>query len=332
MTKPSQFSSLVQCFFTEHLCEHKQVSTRTITVYRDTFRLLFSFMQERTGRPPSALDITNLDAPDVLAFLDHLESIRQNVPRTRNVRLSAIRSFFRFVSVREVDHLAIVNRVLAIPNKRTDRPLITFLTRAEIEAILESPDRKTWLGSRDHALLLSMYNTGARASELSNLKRGEVSFGSPTMIQLHGKGRKDRSVPLWPQTSRVLQQWFRVLGADDNALAFPSTRSTALSADALDRLLQGAIKKALPKCPDLAQKRVTPHVIRHTTALHLLQSGVDIAVIALWLGHESIETTHGYVEADLDMKQRALDKLTPVSGKVSRFKAGDSLLRFLSGL
>jgi len=332
MTKPSHFSSLVQCFFTEHLCGHKQVSPRTMTAYRDTFRLLLAFMQERTGHTPSDLNITDLDAPDVLAFLDHLESNRQNLPRTRNIRLSAIRSFFRFISVRDVDHLAIVNRVLAIPNKRTDRPLITFLTRSEIEAILESTDRKTWLGSRDHALLLTMYNTGARASELSNLKCGQVSFASPTMIQLHGKGRKDRSVPLWPQTSRVLQQWFRILEADDNALAFPSTRSTPLSADALDQLLQRAVKKALPKCPDLAHKRITPHVIRHTTALHLLQSGVDIAVIALWLGHESIETTHGYVEADLEMKQRALDRMTPVSGKVSRFKPGDSLLRFLSGL
>lgn len=166
-----------------------------------------------TGRPPSDLEITDLDAPAVLAFLEHLESVRANTPRSRNARLTAIRSFFRFASVRDVDHLAIINRVLAIPTKRTDRPLITFLTRSEIDVILASTDLETWLGSRDHALLLTMYNTGARASELANLKCGQVSFGSPTMIQLHGKGRKDRSVPLWPQTSRVLQQWFRVLQA-----------------------------------------------------------------------------------------------------------------------
>jgi integrase/recombinase XerD len=332
MNPRSHFSSLVQCFFTQHLCEHKQVSPRTITAYRDTFRLLFAFMRERTGSPPSSLEITDLDAPAVLAFLDHLESSRENAPRSRNARLAAIRSFFRFVSARDVDHLAVVNRVLAIPNKRTNRPLITFLTRSEISAILNSLNRETWLGSRDHALLLTMYNTGARASELIHLKCGQVSFSSPTMIQLHGKGRKDRSVPLWPQTSRVLQQWFRVLNADENALAFPSVRLTALSADALDHLLKRAVNKALPKCPDLPKKHVTPHVIRHTTAMHLLQSGVDIAVIALWLGHESIETTHGYVEADLELKQRALDRLTPVSGKVSRFKAGDSLLEFLAGL
>lgn len=332
MTAQSHFSSLVQCFFTQHLCMHKQVSPRTMTAYRDTFRLLFAFMQGRTARPPSNLEITDLDAPAVLAFLDYLESARGNAPRSRNARLAAIRSFFRFASARDVDHLAIINRVLAIPNKRTDRPLITFLTRAEIGAILNTLDRETWLGSRDHALLLTMYNTGARASELTHLKCGQVSFSSPTMIQLHGKGRKDRSVPLWPQTSHVLQQWFRVLHADENVLAFPSLHLTPLSADALDHLLKRAVNRALPKCPDLAQKRVTPHVIRHTTAMHLLQSGVDIAVIALWLGHESIETTHGYVEADLELKQRALDKLTPVSGKVSRFKAGDSLLQFLAGL
>jgi site-specific recombinase XerD len=332
MRTASHFSSLVQCFFTQHLCEHKQVSPRTITAYRDAFRLLFAFMQDRTGRPPSDLEITDLDAPDVLAFLEYLESVRANTPRSRNARLTAIRSFFRFASVRDVDHLAIINRVLAIPTKRTDRPLITFLTRSEIDVILASTDLETWLGSRDHALLLTMYNTGARASELTNLKCGQVSFGSPTMIQLHGKGRKDRSVPLWPQTSRVLQQWFRVLQADENAFAFPSIRLSVLSADALDRVVQRAVAKAIPKCPDLAQKRVTPHVIRHTTALHLLQSGVDIAVIALWLGHESIETTHGYVEADLELKQRALDKLTPAAGKVTRFKAGDSMLRFLAAL
>lgn len=332
MTAQSHFSSLVQCFFTQHLCEHKQVSPRTMTAYRDAFRLLFAFVQERIGRPPSSFELADLDAPTVLAFLDHLESARENSPRSRNARLAALRSFFRFASVRDPDHLAIINRVLAIPNKRTNRPLITFLTRPEITAILNGLDRETWLGSRDHALLLTMYNTGARASELTRLKCGQVSFSSPTMIQLHGKGRKDRSVPLWPQTSRVLQQWFRVLEANENTFAFPTQRLTALSADGLDRLLKRAVTKAIPKCPDLVHKHVTPHVIRHTTAMHLLQSGVDIAVIALWLGHESIETTHGYIEADLELKQRALEKLTPASGKVSRFKPGDSLLQFLGSL
>ena len=332
MSGPDAFSSLVQRYFTQHLSQHKQVSPRTLTAYRDTFRLLFNFLQTRTGKVPSSLELSNLDAPVILAFLDHLESERGNEPRSRNVRLSAIRSFFKFVSVREPERLDLVNRVLAIPNKRTDRPMITFLSRSEMDAILAAPDRRTWLGSRDHAFLLTMYNSGARCSELMQLKCGQVSLGSPTLIHLHGKGRKDRAVPLWPQTTQVLRKWFQILSADENAVAFPSVRKAALTADGVDYLLQRAVAKAVQTCPELVNKHVTPHVLRHTTAMHLLQSGVDIAVIALWLGHESIETTHGYVEADLELKQRALDKLTPASGKVSRFKAADSLLRFLAGL
>jgi site-specific recombinase XerD len=332
VTDSAQFSTLVQSFFAQHLCEHKHVSPRTVTVYRDTFRLLFAFMQERTGRPPSELTMTDLDAPVILAFLDHLETARHNHVRSRNLRLSAIRSFFRYASLRDVEHLAVANRVLAIPTKRTAHPLLTFLTRPEMDAILAATDQRTWLGGRDHALLLTMYNTGARASEVTALTCGQVSFGTTTLVQLHGKGRKERTVPLWPQTAKVLIRWFQILNTDDKGFAFPTVRRTRLSADALNHLLQQAVRKAITACPDLARKRVTPHVVRHTTALHLLQAGVDIAVIALWLGHESIETTHGYVEADLEMKQRALEKLTPATGTVSRFKAGDSLLQFLSKL
>jgi site-specific recombinase XerD len=332
VTQSAQFSSLVQSFFAQHLCEHKQVSPRTVTVYRDTFRLLFAFMKERTGRAPSELAIADLDAPAILAFLDHLETARSNHARSRNLRLSAIRSFFRYASLRDVEHLAIGNRVLAIPTKRTAHPLLTFLSRPEMDAILAATDQSTWLGGRNHALLLTMYNTGARASELTALTCGQFSFGTTTLVQLHGKGRKERTVPLWPQTAKVLTRWFQILNTDDRGFAFPSVHRTRLSADALNHLLQQAVRRATDVCPDLARKRVTPHVVRHTTALHLLQAGVDIAVIALWLGHESIETTHGYVEADLEMKQRALEKLTPAMGTISRFKASDSLLQFLSKL
>lgn len=332
MTQSAQFSSLVQSFFAQHLCEHKRVSPRTVTVYRDTFRLLFAFMQDRTGRTPSDLAIADLDAPAILAFLEHLETARNNHARSRNLRLSAIRSFFRFASLHDVEYLAVVNRVLAIPTKRTAHPLLTFLSRPEMDAILASMDQSTWLGGRDHALLLTMYNTGARASELTALTCGQVSFGTTTLVQLHGKGRKERTVPLWPQTAKVLTRWFQILNTGDKGFAFPTIRGTRLSADALHRLLQQAVVRASSVCPDLVRKRISPHVIRHTTAMHLLQAGVDIAVIALWLGHESIETTHGYVEADLEMKQRALEKLTPATGTVSRFKAGDSLLQFLSKL
>jgi integrase/recombinase XerD len=332
VSQSTQFSSLMQSFFAQHLCEHKEVSPRTVTVYRDTFRLLFAFMQTRTGRTPSDLGLADLDAPVILEFLEHLETARHNHARSRNLRLSAIRSFFRYASLRDVEHLAVANGVLAIPTKRTSRPLLTFLSRPEIDAILASMDQKTWLGGRDHALLLTMYNTGARASELTALTCGQVVFGSTTLVHLHGKGRKDRTVPLWPQTAKVLTRWFQILNTDEKGLAFPTIHGTRLSADALNRLLQKAVGRASTACADLASKRVTPHVIRHTTALHLLQAGVDIAVIALWLGHESIETTHGYVEADIEMKQRALEKLTPATATVSRFKAGDSLLQFLSKL
>lgn len=332
MREAKSFSSLVQTFFAQHLCEHKQVSPRTVTVYRDTFRLLFAFLQQQTGRTPSELAIVDLDAPVILAFLNHLETARHNHVRSRNLRLSAIRSFFRFASLRDVEHLAVASRVLAIPTKRTGHPLLTFLSRPEMDAILASTDQTTWLGSRDHALLLTMYNTGARASEITAMTCGQVSFGATTLIQLHGKGRKERTVPIWPQTAKVLNRWFQILNGKDSNLAFPTVHGSRLSADALHHLLQRAVGRASGTCPDLPRKRVTPHVIRHTTAMHLLQAGVDIAVIALWLGHESTETTHGYIEADLEMKQRALQKLTPASGTVSRFKPGDALLQFLSKL
>ncbi len=330
-TSPS-LSSLIQYFFTQHLCEHRRSSARTIVAYRDTFRLLFSFLQSQTGHAPTALTLVDLDAPAILAFLDHLETGRHNQIRSRNARLAAIRSFFRVVAVRDPANLGIVNRVLSIPTKRTDHPLITYLTRVEMDAVLAAPDPSGWLGRRDHALLLTMYNSGARASEILNLRCGQVTFGSNTHVQLHGKGRKERIVPLWPQTARVLQRWFHELEATNESLAFPTVRRTALSADGLNHMLQQAVQRAGADCPSLLTKRVTPHVIRHATAMHLLQSGVDIATIALWLGHESIETTHEYVEADLASKQKALEKLAPAQGQLHRFQPADELLRFLAGL
>jgi integrase/recombinase XerD len=330
-TSPT-LSSLVQYFFTQHLCEHRRSSARTIVAYRDTFRLLLNFLQARTGRAPTALTLADLDAPAILAFLDHIETERHNQIRSRNARLGAIRSFFRIVAVRDPANLGLVNRVLAIPTKRTDHRLVTYLTRVEMDAVLAAPDPATWLGRRDHSLLLTMYNSGARASEIINLRCTQVTFSSNTYVQLHGKGRKERTVPLWPQTARVLQRWFHELEATADSLAFPTIRRTVLSADGLNHLLQHAVQRAATDCPSLLTKRVTPHVIRHATAMHLLQSGVDIATIALWLGHESIETTHGYVEADLASKQRALEKLAPAQGQLQRYQPEDELLRFLAGL
>ena len=226
----------------------------------------------------------------------------------------------------------LVTRILAIPVKRQDKKLIGYLTREEIEAILTAPERSTWVGRRDHALLLTMYNSGARVSEMTALRCAQVAVGVSTFVHLHGKGRKDRTIPLWPHTSRVLQDWFRERGAEQGHMAFPNARGQPLSRHGVNYLLHQAVTKAMTSCPSLQNKNVTPHVIRHTTAMHLLQAGIDIATIALWLGHESIETTHIYLAADLEAKERALQKLAPVEDQGRRFMAADPLLTFLASL
>jgi site-specific recombinase XerD len=322
---------LLQAFFAEHLLTHKEASPQTVSAYRDGFRLLLVFLRETTGTEPAALRLTDLDAPQILAFLDHLETRRRNGARSRNARLAALRSFFRFVTMREPGSLAVASRVLAIPVKRCTRPLVGYLTRPEVEALLDSPDRVTWGGRRDHALLLTLYNTGARVSEVARLQRAQVHLGSSACIHLQGKGRKQRSVPLWPKTAQVLRAWFRQLG-DGQRLAFPNARGQPLTRDGVAYVLERAVPAAREHCPSLLRKRVSPHVLRHTTAMHLLQAGVDLSVIALWLGHETIETTHGYLEADLATKERALAKLVPTSTTVPRFRPDDALLGFLASL
>jgi integrase/recombinase XerD len=322
----------VQAFFTEHLCHQKRVSPQTIASCRDTFRLLFTFIKETAGIEPSTLRVTDLDAPLVLRFLDYLEHHRGNAVRSRNIRLSALRTFFRFVILREPESIAIATRVLAIPLKREDKKLVSYLTREEMEVLLAAPDRAHWVGRRDHALLLTMYNSGARVSEVTTLRREQISFGPTTLLHLHGKGRKDRTVPVWPQTSQVLQGWLRELGDFGTPMVFPNARGKPLSRYGVNYVLQQALDKARVTCPSLGVKTVSPHVIRHSTAMHLLQSGVDITVIALWLGHESIETTHVYLEADLATKERALQKLTPGDVPLARFTADDPLLAFLASL
>jgi integrase/recombinase XerD len=323
---------LLQTFFMEHLCNHKRVSPRTIKSYRDTFRLLFQYLQETTGKQPSALSIVDLDAPVILSFLENLEQQRHNRPQSRNVRLTAIRSFFRLVALRDPQSVGIVTRILAIPLKRTDKRLVGYLTRQEIDSVLAANDLSEWSGRRDHALLLTLYNTGARVSEITSLERQQFSFGMKSFVRFKGKGRKERSVPLWPTTSKALQAWFRELGNSCGTVAFPSARGSALTRDGVNYILQQAIERAAGCCPSLKNKRVSPHLLRHTCALHLLQSGVDISVIALWLGHESIQTTHGYIEADLILKEQALQKVAPAGQAVTRFKADDALLTFLASL
>ena len=322
----------LHAFFTTYLGQHKRASPQTVASCRDTFRLLLLFIKDTKQIEPSALGLTELDVPTILAFLTHLEQHRGNTVRSRNIRLSAIRSFFRFVALRDPERVDLVMRILVIPVKRQDKKLIGYLTREEIEAILTAPDRSTWVGRRDHALLLTMYNSGARVSEMTALRCAQVAVGVSTFVHLHGKGRKDRTIPLWPQTSRILQDWFRERGADQGHMAFPNARGQPLSRHGVNYLLHQAVTKAMTGCPSLQNKNVTPHVIRHTTAMHLLQAGIDIATIALWLGHESIETTHIYLAADLEAKERALQKLAPVEDQGGRFMAADPLLTFLASL
>jgi integrase/recombinase XerD len=326
MNKPSRpllVGPLLQSFFSEHLCNHRDASIQTIASYRDTFRLLLSYVQQTTGIEPSALRITDLEVTVILAFLAHLEEQRHNSVRSRNIRLAAIRSFFRLVALRDPDSVGLATQVLAIPIKRCDKPLVGYLTQPEMEAILAVPDLSLWIGQRDHALLLTMYNSGGRVSEIIGLSWQQVRFGTTTYLDLNGKGRKERSVPLWPKTAKVLHQWRKRQPGSSTSTIFPSLRGNVLTRDSVNHLLREIVQLAIPACRSLATKRVTPHLIRHGTAMHLLQSGVDITVIALWLGHEDFQTTHVYLQADLAMKEKALNKLAPPETKVARFKPRD---------
>jgi integrase/recombinase XerD len=330
--KEASIGPLIQSFFTQHLQQNRRVSPQTVASYRDTLKLLLQFVKEQSGKEPSALCVTDLDAPVILSFLDHLEAQRRNCIGSRNVRLAAIRTFFRWVALRDPENVGLATRVMAIPQKRADKKLVQALSRPEMEAILAAPDLTNWQGRRDHAILLTLYNSGARVSEVISMQRSQVNFGVTTFLQLHGKGRKERTVPLWTKTSRVLQGWFRELEGASHHIAFPSVRGKPLSRDGVEYILHRAVTKAIETCASLRGRKISPHTLRHTTAMHLLQSGVDITVIALWLGHESIETTHIYLEADLQTKERALSKLAPAGSEAPRFKAKDDVLAFLATL
>ena len=322
----------LQAFFSQYLRVQKRASPETVASYRDTFQLLLQFVRSTRRIEPSSLHLKDLDAPLVLSFLEHLEMQRNNSVRSRNLRLSAIRSFFRLVTLRDPASISIAQRVLAIPIKREDKKLIGYLTRPETEALLAAPDRSQWFGRRDYALLLTMYNSGARVSEMIALNRDQVCLGTAAYLHLHGKGRKERSVPLWLKTARTLKAWFGERTQPASSPAFPNGRGTMLSRDGVDYILQKTVRLASAHCCSLRTKRVSCHVIRHSTAMHLLQAGVDIAVIALWLGHASLETTHMYLEADLAIKERALQKVTPLGGRFYRFRTDDKLLAFLNSL
>jgi len=325
-------AGLLEAFFTERLQQQRNASPNTIAAYRDTFRLLLAFAQERLRKPPSALPLADLDATFVAAFLQHLEKQRRNSVRTRNARLAAIHSFFRYVALQEPAHSATCQRVLAIPTKKFGRKLVTSLTRAEQEALLAAPDRTTWLGRRDHAIIILLFQTGLRVSEFRDLRCEDIVLTVGAHVRCRGKGRKERCTPLTRETVSVIKTWLVERAGLPAEPAFPSRRGTALSRDAVERLVTKYAEIASRACSSLGKKRVSPHVLRHTTAVSLLQAGNDRSIIALWLGHESIETTQMYLDADLTMKERALARTAPLRAGPGRYRPDDTLLAFLSGL
>jgi site-specific recombinase XerD len=332
MTRPTPLAPLLERFFTDRLVHQRQVSPHTIASYRDTFRLLLKFAHARLHTPPARLSFEAVDAPLMGAFLDHLETTRGLSVRSRNLRLTAIHSFFRYAAFETPAHAAQFQRVLAIPSKRFTRRQLSFLTRPEIDALLTAPDQRTWFGRRDHALLLVAVQTGLRLSELTALTRNDVTLSTGAHVQVIGKGRKERSTPLAKPTIAVLKAWLRDPPRGDEQVLFPTARGTRLSADAVEYLVTKHRTAAAKVCPSLQHKRITTHGLRHSAAMELLQAGVDRSVIALWLGHESVETTQIYLEATLAMKERALAKTTPLNGRFSRYRPGDELLGFLNSL
>ena len=326
-------ATLIGRYFTERLMRQRNVSANTIASYRDTFRLLFLFAQKRLRKPPSALVLDDLDAALIGAFLTDLEAERRVGIKTRNLRLTAIRSFFRFLSFEEPAHSAMIQRVLAIPSKRHDKRDINFLTRPEVEAILAVPDQTTWLGRRDYTLLLVAAQTGLRLSELTSLDRDAVHLGDGAHVRCTGKGRKERCTPLTTLAQRTLRSWLKEPPRKGTEALFPNVHGGHLSADSVQSLLAKYLIAAAKNCRSLAAKRVSPHVLRHTAAMELLQAGVDCSVIALWLGHQSIATTQIYLHAHLALKEKALAKLKPYErGKRTRFRPNDRLLDFLEAL
>ena len=328
----SALAPVMEGFFTERLIGQRRASPHTVASYRDTFRLLLGFAQQRIHKVPSKLSLEDLDAVVIGAFLDHLETDRHNSVRTRNNRLAAIHSLFAYAALRHPEHAALIQRVLAIPAKRTDRALVSFLTDDEIDALISAPDRGTRLGRRDHALLLVAIQTGLRVAELTSLGCRDVELGKGAHLRCHGKGRKERITPLTTQVSAVLRVWLaeRQGGPDD--AVFPSRRGGPLSSDAVAVLVTRHTTTAARGAPSLLTKTVTPHVLRHTCAMRLLAVGVDITVIALWLGHESVETTQIYLHADLAIKERALARTAPAGTSPGRYRAPDTLLAFLESL
>lgn len=328
----SDFPALLQTFFADRLMAQRNASPHTIAAYRDTFRLLFAYALEHLGKPPSALTLEALDCSFIGSFLDHLEHTRGNSARSRNARLAAIRSFFRYAAYQLPEHSSQIQRVLAMPSKKHQRALVEFLTEQETRALLDAPDRHTWSGRRDYALLLVAIQTGLRVSELMGLHCSDVALGPSAYLRCLGKGRKMRCTPLTRSVTAVLTAWMKEQGNQPSYPLFPNRKGGQMSADGTQFILAKHISVARQKCPSMKEKTVSPHVLRHTAAMNLLHAGADTSTIALWLGHENPETVHMYIEADMATKQNILAKTAVPTGNVKRFRPNDALLAFLNGL
>jgi len=323
---------VLQAFFTDRLARQRHASGQTIAAYRDAWRLLLTFAAGRTGKQPVQLDIADLDAPLIGSFLDHLEHVRGNSPRTRNARLAAVRSLFGYAALRHPEHAESIARVLAIPAKKHEKALVTWLTEPEVSALLAAPDKATWAGRRDHAMLALAAQTGLRVSELTGLTCGDVHLGAGPHVSCHGKGRKERITPLTKNTIAVLRAWLAERHRDPGQPLFPNRTGGRLSRDAVEKRLAQHVTTASAARPSLAAKHVTAHTLRHTAAMRLLHAGVDTSVIALWMGHEQADTTQIYLHADLELKEKALAKTTPANTKPGRYHPPDQLLAFLESL
>lgn len=332
MNISADFPKLLEMFFTDRLMRQRKASSNTIASCRDTFRLLLAFAQQRLKKKPSDLGINDLDAPFIGAFLDHLEKERGNSARSRNVRLSAIHSFFKYVALQEPSLCAAAQRILSIPSKRYKRGVIEYLTRPEIESLLAAPERSSWAGRRDWTLLLFAVQTGLRVSELTQLRCQDIVLDAGAHVRCTGKGRKERCTPLRKETVTALRAWLRERNYASTDPLFPNMKGGRLSRDGVEYILAKHAAVARKKCPSLIKKRISPHVLRHSLAMDLLQHGVDRSVIALWLGHESIETTQIYLHADLAMKEQALAKTEPMNVNPGRYRPDDQLLAFLQEL
>ena len=328
----TDLAPILQGFFTDRLARQKKASPHTVAAYRDTCRLLLIFTQDKTGKPPSRLSLADLDSALIGAFLQHLEEQRGNGSATRNARLAAIHSLFRYAAPRAPEHAAVISQVLAIPPRRRQRAIVSYLTPAETDALLAAPDRKTWHGRRDHALLLLAVQTGLRVSELTGLTSQDAHLGAGPHVRCHGKGRKDRATPLTSQTASVLRTWLAECSPAPDGPLFPTRNAGPLSRDAVELLVAKHAATAQAACPSIKEKNVTPHTLRHTTAMSLLRGGVDTSVIALWLGHQDAETTQVYLHADMTIKEQALARVQPPGTSPGRYRPPDTLLAFLDNL